>query len=184
MKLKKAIKKIIALGTGATMVGATMMGALAAADLSTYPDPFVKDGVFNALIVVGESAATQDVLGAIDIATSLQYASKTTTPVSTGTGATISKTGDSVKIEQSSNHLQFNDAISGIQTSVTSSDMDALVTGTISNEYGDFDYAQTIYLPSSGTMIYTVDPDDDDSVADIYFVMASGNNAYSYKEER
>lgn len=181
MKLRKAIKKIIALGTGATMVGATMLSALAAADLSTYPEPFVQDGVFNALIVVGESAATQDVLGAIDIATSLQYASKTTTTVGTGTGATISQAGDSKKIEKSSNKLEFNEQVSSIQASVTKTDLDALATGTITNEYGDFDYEQTIYLPISGTMLFTVDPDDEGSLADTYFVLANANRAYSYK---
>lgn len=181
MKLKKAIKKIIALGTGTCMVGATMMGALAAADLSTYPDPFVKDGVFNALIVVGESAATQDVLGAIDIATSLQYASKTTTSVATGTAAVISKTGDSVKIEKSTNKLEFNEAVNGIQESVTKTDMDSLATGTITNEYGDFDYEQTIYLPLDGKMLFTVDPDDDDSIADIYFFLPQNTRVYQYK---
>ena len=36
MKLRKAIKKIIALGTGTCMVGATMMGALAAATIISY----------------------------------------------------------------------------------------------------------------------------------------------------
>ena len=99
MKLKKVIKKIVSLGAGASMVGATMLSAMAAADLSTYPAPFVKDGAFNAMIVVGEAAATNDVLGAIDIATSLQYSAKTTSMVSTGTASTISSSGDVKKIE-------------------------------------------------------------------------------------
>lgn len=52
-----------------------MVGALA--DLSKYPAPFVDDkGVFNGAIVVGENAATEDVLGAIDIAASLQSEAK------------------------------------------------------------------------------------------------------------
>ena len=50
MRLRKAIKRIVALGTGVTMVGATILGAMAAADLSSYPAPFVEDGAFNGLI--------------------------------------------------------------------------------------------------------------------------------------
>ncbi len=46
MKIKKAIKKIVALGAGATMVGATLLGAMAT-DLSNYPAPFVQDGSIN-----------------------------------------------------------------------------------------------------------------------------------------
>ena len=51
MKVRKAIKKIAALGAGITMVGATILGAMAA-DLSAYPAPFVQNGQFNALIIV------------------------------------------------------------------------------------------------------------------------------------
>ena len=151
MKIKKAIKRIVALSSGGLMVGATMLSAMAAADLSTYPAPFVEDGVFNALIVVGEAAATQDVLGAIDIATSLQYASKTTTMVSTGTASTTTAMGDAKKIEMSSNKLEINESISGIMESVTKADLDALADGVISNEYGDFDYTQAIYLPDGNS---------------------------------
>jgi len=182
MKIKKAIKRMVALSSGGLMVGATMLSAMAAADLSTYPTPFVEDGVFNALIVVGEAAATQDVLGAIDIATSLQYASKTTTMVSTGTASTTSALGDAKKIEMSSNKLEMNETISGIMESVTKTDLDALADGTISNEYGDFDYTQTIYLPDGAARIeYTADPDDDNSIAAPYFYIPSGQSVYRFK---
>ncbi|MDP7506233.1 MAG: S-layer protein [Candidatus Woesearchaeota archaeon] len=181
MKLLKTIKKVAALGAGASMFGATMLGALAAADLSTYPDPFVKDGAFNALIVVGEAAATQDVLGAIDIATSLQYAAKTVSTVDTGSATSVSMSGDSKKVEKSSNKLEFNEAITGITESLTSSDLVALGGGTITNENGDYDYTETIYLPTDGKMQYTADPDDVDSVVKPYFVIANGAAVYRYK---
>jgi len=181
MKLLKTIKKVVALGAGASMFGATMFGALAAADLSTYPDPFVKDAAFNALIVVGEAAATQDVLGAIDIATSLQYAAKTTSVVSTGSATTISMTGDSKKVEKSSNKLEFNENIKDIQESVTGSDLNALASGKITNEHGDFTYSQYIYLPTDGKLQYTADPDDADSVVKPYFVIANDATVYRYK---
>ena len=73
MEVKKTIKKVLALATGISMVGTTLLGAMAAS-LSEYPSPFVKNGMFDALIVVGEKAAAEDVVGSIDIAQSLQYA--------------------------------------------------------------------------------------------------------------
>ncbi len=76
MKLRKAIKKIVALGTGLSMVGATLLGASAAADLKAYPGQFIKDGVFNGVIVFGDTAAASDVAGSVDIATNLQYLAK------------------------------------------------------------------------------------------------------------
>ena len=52
MDIRKTVKKIAALVAGTTMVGATIMGAMAL-DLSDYPAPFVSDGVFDGKIVVG-----------------------------------------------------------------------------------------------------------------------------------
>ena len=60
MDVKKTIKKIVALGAGATMVGATIMGATAA--LEDYPGAWMSDGQFDGKIVVGTDAATSDVL--------------------------------------------------------------------------------------------------------------------------
>ncbi|NQV08458.1 hypothetical protein HQ529_01250, partial [Candidatus Woesearchaeota archaeon] len=69
MKVNKAIKSIMALGTGALFLGASAM----AADLSSYPNPlFVKDGVFDGLLVVGDNAAAEDIIGITNIAMSLQ----------------------------------------------------------------------------------------------------------------
>jgi S-layer protein (TIGR01564 family) len=68
-------KRIAALTTGALMLGATLAGAFAVADLEDYPAPFVQNGVLgDSVIVVGKSAETADVLGAIDIAAALQAA--------------------------------------------------------------------------------------------------------------
>lgn len=75
MEIKRMVKRILALGTGATMVGATMMGALAA-DLSDYPTPWHTDGVFNGKIVVGEAAQAVDTIVATDIATAMWYSKK------------------------------------------------------------------------------------------------------------
>ena len=55
MEVKKAIKKVVALGIGAAMVGTTIMGAMAAS-LADYPKPFVQDGKFNGYIVLGDNA--------------------------------------------------------------------------------------------------------------------------------
>ena len=62
MEFKKAIKRIVALGTGASMVGATIFGAMAA-DLANYPNQYIKDGKFTGVLVVGDKAAADDVIG-------------------------------------------------------------------------------------------------------------------------
>ena len=88
MEVRKTIKKVVALAAGASMVGATLFGASAAADLANYPNPFIKDGVFDAVLVVGDKAKAEDVIGVTDIAVSLQFASKTVKKA--GTAAVLS----------------------------------------------------------------------------------------------
>ncbi|PIN80876.1 hypothetical protein COV13_02895 [Candidatus Woesearchaeota archaeon CG10_big_fil_rev_8_21_14_0_10_32_9] len=88
--MKKTIKKMSAILAGATMIGATVLGAMAY-DLSSYPSPFVTDGVFNGKLVVGEMAKPSDMLGVTDIAASLQAASKTA--VAGGSGVSTTVTG-------------------------------------------------------------------------------------------
>ncbi len=173
MKLRKAIKRMAALATGATMLGATVMGAMAA-DLSNYPSPFVKDGQFNALLVVGASAATSDVIGSIDIATSLQYQSKTKKTVSTGTTAgTTTVAGDSWKVGTSTKFLEISEDletsnykreyIKNITAYIDNDDLTGLASGTFSNNKGDFNYNQYIRFDAAtgGFVAYSTNSDTD-----------------------
>lgn len=61
------IKKIISI-----LVLLTMISSVFAYDLSDYPKPFVVNNKLDALIVVGDLAKAQDVIGAVYVATSLQ----------------------------------------------------------------------------------------------------------------
>ena len=77
-RLKGIIRKVAAITAGIAMVGATMTSAVAL-DLKDYPSPYVKAGTFDTstAIVVGAGAAATDTLGAVDIASGLQYEAKT-----------------------------------------------------------------------------------------------------------
>ncbi|MCA9478397.1 MAG: S-layer protein, partial [Nanoarchaeota archaeon] len=99
MNVKKQIKKIAAVGVSLAIAATTMVSALAY-DLSSYPAPFVEDGVANGAIVVGASAATQDVLGAIDIAASLQADSKSATAVAGTTTVTGGEEIDTLHLNE------------------------------------------------------------------------------------
>jgi hypothetical protein len=183
MRLRKAIKKIVALGTGTTMIGATLLGA-SAANLNEYPSPFVKDGVFNGKIVVGAQAAAQDVIGSIEIATTLQSQSVTSSKVSTGgTSATTSLIGDSFKIEKSSDKLNMFELLNDPVNVASSDDLDALKGGSITNEKGTYKYDQRIDLENityaRASVIYEIDTDQDDDPA-VYLKFQSGYHVYSY----
>ncbi len=163
MRVQKAIKRIAALGAGVSMLGATIMGAMAA-DLSAYPGQFIKDGKFTGVIVVGDNAAASDVIGSINIATSLQFSSKTVAGTST---AQTTVTGDAVEISKSSNLLELGEDIGNVRDVVTSSDLDGLEVQKLTNAKGTTDINQFLRFnlsasnADSGAVIFTEDEDDE-----------------------
>lgn len=152
----RAIKKIVALATGATMLGATIMGAMAA-DLADYPAPFVVGCNFYGAIVVGEKAASEDVVGAIDVSNTLAV-SGTTTAAAVAEEVTV--TGEAYKVERSTNRLNLGEDIADVATKIDKDDLPTvLADGTYTNdESKDFDYEQTIDLSSAD---FTVISDSD-----------------------
>jgi len=137
--MNKTIKKIVALGMGATMLAGTAAMALAASDLSTYPAPFVKDGVFVGKIVLGEKAVSIDTIGALDIAASLQRAASTT--VSSSGSATHVSGGFS--LDTSGDRIYLGDRVS--VDSATKDNLDILKDNTFEDSSGtDYGYTQSI----------------------------------------
>jgi hypothetical protein len=179
MRFGKAIKRIIALGTGATMMGATLFGAMAA-DLSNYPSPFIKDGKFNGVMVIGDKAAAEDVIGVSDIAVSLQY-SATQAAGSTTTDVTVE--GDAWKVGTSTNTFEMSENLEGTATNretiadivsqsyITDDELPGtLADGTASNSKGDADYNQRLYFEDTTTGYVFFTEDDNDVTADfLYF---------------
>jgi hypothetical protein len=111
-----------------------------AADLADYPEPFVSDGIWaDSVIVVGEKAKTSDVLGAIEIAASLQAAAYSLQAVEIE-GVTESTATAGVKIEKAGNEFNIGDDIQNIDSSFGDEDLpDILADGTYSESKGEND---------------------------------------------
>jgi hypothetical protein len=176
MNVKKAIKRIAALAAGTTMVTATIMGAMAY-DLGDYPMPYIKDGVFNGNLVIGKTADVTDVIGAIDIAASLQAAAKT--PVSVdGSTSTVSVTGG-VAIKSSSEDFNFGDKLNDFNGGEYDSDdfPTLLADGTIEDDDGtEYDYEQTIDVGDAELMYGQNDDYGDEPV--FYLDLAGASDPY------
>ena len=155
MKVKRMVKRLFAVGTGVAMLGATAMGAMAA-DLSGWGtgDLFVKDGVLDALIVVGATSKAEDTLAAVDIASNVPYS------VSSAGGA-VTLTGDSWLVDTSSKHLEMansnasSSSITGedfraITTFIGDDELGALADGTWSTSESDYDYRQFLFFDDEG----------------------------------
>jgi len=181
MRLRKAIKKIAALGVSAAFVGATILGAASAATLADYPSPFVGAGKFTGVMVVGDKAAAEDVIGVTDIATSLQYASS----VAAGSagGVTVSVEGDAWRVGTSSKKLEMApnnkstaqgagefESIKDIQNNIEEDELDALADGEVINDKGTAGYNQYLDFKESATAYVKLLESDDDEVADFLYI--------------
>lgn len=191
---KKAMKRVAAVGMGTAMVAGTIAGAVAA-DLSNYPSPFVKDGVFNGEIVVGSGGTAAglaaDIVGAIDIAASLQYAMKTGSSgegVSSEGGSVVVETGAAgvsggAKIESTSTSLLLNANLASVDTKIDENELDLLEKGTLTDDSTnvDYDYEQEIIF-GVGSPVVKFDRSQDTDVFDdpvLYLDMDVGPQAYN-----
>jgi S-layer protein (TIGR01564 family) len=184
MQRKKVARKIAAITTGALMLGATLGGAFALGDLADYPAPFVADGVLdNTVIVVGKTAETSDVLGAIDIAAALQAAAVSQEAVSTvsSVAPTIS---EGVKVQKSGNKMNYNDYIYTVMAEpLDSNDLpDMLVDGTFDDNEGtnkgEDDYDQELQFNTTAFQLLLTQPDD--MAAGTYLQLAKNAVVYEY----
>jgi len=173
--MKKTIKKIVALGIGASMVGATLMGAMAA-NLNDYPAPFVQGGKFSGTLVVGDNAAAEDIIGVSDIAMSLQYASSVKAGSSGGSTTTVE--GDAYRVTSGGNDMNLYQNLSEIKNTLDDSHLTALNDGKYTAK-NNVDYTQTLTMPAAAVMFVV---DDDAAVDDpaLYLKFTTDRLALDY----
>jgi len=187
MKVNKAIKKIAALGLGASLFGATILGAMAA-DLSAYPKPMFigEDGTFNGVLVVGHDAASMDTIGVADIKSALQATATREVVVSSGTsGTTATVTGEGWKIDASSKHMTLNQSLN-YPKSVLSEDQlpNLLGKGTYVADGDDgsesTEYDQELRFNPAVKLTYYQDDDYDEDSPHIMVFTPSGTELVNY----
>ena len=182
MKIRRIVKRLAAVGTGAVMLGATAMSALAL-DLKEYPSQFVTDGVFNGFLVVGENAAAIDNLAMTDIAASMKYSkpgdAKTTTVSGdawlVGTSSKKFETANSNTTDSSINGEQVRD----ITTFISDDELKALTDSKWATNEQSYDYQQFLFFDEEGyaggarSRIVKYTEDDADKTGYFFFI---GNN--------
>lgn len=184
MKLNKTVKKIAALSLGASMVGATLLGAIATADLGNFPSMFINaDGKFDGVFVVGKNSKAEDIIGQNMLVSAVQVVAVKKTPI---VGAAVTKTvSDGDEIGNKDVYLAKN--VSAVDSQFTNSDLPTLLADGdyIDNEGNNkvtVDYSQKIYLPQEKATLYITHEQDDDTApnAGIYFFIKDSNTHYTY----
>jgi hypothetical protein len=142
--MKFNFKKITPIIAGALLLGSTI-GFAAAADLNSYSSPFVSSGVADVAVIYGADAQTIDMASATLFTADLAKLATTTS-----TGAVAS--GENVKIESSSAHVNINDNLTAVRTTtITKSDLPTLLADkTYQSKDGvSYTYEQKIALGNS-----------------------------------
>ncbi len=179
MKIKRMVKRLLAVSTGAAMLGATAMGALAA-DLKDYPSMFVTEGTFNGAFVVGDKAAAVDNLAMTDIAASMKYVKPSATSTAKVEGDAWLVATSSKKLEMSNTNTTAStmngETFRDINTFIGDEELLALADGKWNTNERNFDYQQFLFFdaePSNSAntnrIVKYVEDSDTDVTADHLF---------------
>jgi hypothetical protein len=175
-KLKRTIKRIAAISSGAIMLGATVFGA-AATTLGDYPAPFITNGAWTGEIVIGADAASSDTVGAIDIAASLAQQATTAVTSSTTTTVTGGVSGKAIFGEGIANS-SVSDAV---DYELEDDDIAGLTDSQITFNGTDYDVREMIVLNQDSPVVETsLTGSDDDYETTAYMEVARGAIAYYY----
>ena len=165
--MKINLHKVIAIVSSVIMLGSTIGFAAAAWD------PFVKNGLGDAAIVVGAGSAITDMVAATDLGIVLN------TQVTNGLD--IIGGGDSIKLEKSTNLFNLGDNIKSFYPTLDSGELNKVLADEVySNDNNDeYEYEQAIAL---GSMILAQSQDDDfnDGNPFIGFDLTSSQPVFNY----
>jgi len=160
----------------------------AAAEIETFPTPFLKDGKFDGAIIVGENGQGKDFVATSELVNGLQKytAQAVVTPV---TSTPALKT--SFQLKGQHDNLESAEFVNSIASRITGAHLSALAPGTVKNDKGTFDYQQNLMLPPSSVtpnygMFTKFDiamdiPMDDDEIPKGYLEFVPGSYLYEYR---
>src|SRR3989338_4821252 len=192
MELRKTVKKIAALGMGASMLGATVIGAMAAGDLAGFPTNFISaDGKFDGMFVVGKNAKAEDIIGLSSIQTSVQQVAVKKTPKNANAAATSTAVDVTGGYKIGSNDWYYNQSANQTDATIGSSEMpgvfgDGSYKDNEGNNKNTEDYVQNLRFQVDRTLVLQHAQDDDvapKAGTYLYVSDASNNYAWNYTLE-
>ncbi len=156
----RIVGKLAAAGAAATMLGATLAGAFAYT-LADYPAPFIQNGQFNGYFVVGETAKAVDVIGMVDIATSLQAEAVQKVPVQVPGQEAETTVEGGAKVEQGTDKLNLMESFSSVKSFFGGDDLSVLKKVTWEDGSGNTYNVEFRVVPGTGVQVrYSGDVND------------------------
>jgi hypothetical protein len=169
--MKINFRKIASVLATTVMLGSTVAFAAAA-----WPAPFVNSGASDAAVVYGSTAAATDMAAATQIADALGAS------VTVSSGASVTGTGDKVKIEKSSTKININNGIADVWgTSITSSNLPTLLAdGKFYNKQNsEYSYEQKFDLGNLSFALFS-DSDYQNKLPTLGYQLASNTYVANY----
>ena len=160
--MKLRFKKIASILASAILLGSTVGFATVAADLSSYPSPFVQNGAAAVTIVYGADANAVDMEAASLFSSDL--ASELASQTAQEATSTTTMAGENVDISLSSRDIYYNDFINVARTSLSESHLPTMLAkGKAMDKQGvSYPYRQQLTIGSKnvtfGKSGETIDP--------------------------
>jgi hypothetical protein len=164
--------------TAITILATFASPALAVHPLSGYPSFLLKNGMLDAYVVVGQTAASSDVVGAVDVAVRLGSEQGTTT-TSTSTSVSGGKSEDLVPGTGLNANTAFGASLdysdlAGFQKATVSLDI-----GTVTNDYDVHDELDLTAGIAVNTGLTVPSPDEDFGTS-VFLNASKGSIEYKY----
>ncbi|MBU0461725.1 MAG: hypothetical protein KJ574_04015, partial [Nanoarchaeota archaeon] len=156
----------------------------------------------NALIVIGEKATAEDVIGSLGLATGMYSEPLQTSPIAAlvesgaiklpdGYDKTVSVLGDVVAIDTATDRLEAVERLGNVRPVLTEDDTRSLASGTLTTQQGTTQYNQylrfeTTTNPASADYVasgfVSLRQDDDDQV-NIFLLFEEDTRIFEYELE-
>jgi len=193
MELRKTVKKIAALGMGASMLGATIVGAMAAGNLADFPTKFVNaDGKFDGLFVVGKNARAEDIIGLSSIQTAVQGVAVKKTPKNAAkAGEKTTAVDVPGGYEMGRSDFYYNKTATQVDSILGSNELPAILADQTfhdndGNNKNTEDYTQNLRFQNENSFQLQFAQDDQTAPKAgtyVYFSDSSNNYAWNYTLE-
>ena len=180
LKSKKVIKRLAAFSMGVAMLASTVSGALTY-DLAKYPAPFVVGGAYdpNNVFVVGSRASAEDTLGMVDVATKLQFESKTCTRTSSNTVSVAGGTSETIPLGSAI----ADPRATTLDIELRSSKLAGFIDGVINFQSKEYDVSESLILDAGAnvTAATALSSAEDDYKTNVFMEVERNAIKYFYK---
>ncbi|MFH1317073.1 MAG: hypothetical protein ABII01_06140 [Candidatus Woesearchaeota archaeon] len=150
--------------------------------ISSYPEPYVENGEFNSIIILGEEGSYYDGISANKLGEALGAVSSGKARVASYNIGDLHVYGDAFQVRQNGDILEGSEFVHDVINILDSSHLEMLKDGEFSTSKGNFVYDQTLEVPGGAynSLEYARGIPDDDSNIPKGYMLFNSSYVYTY----